>query len=71
MWSIALYDSETWTLKKICSGSIWKALKCGAVESIKWSEKVTNEQVFERIGEKKTLLNNILRIVKRVGKRRT
>ena len=27
----------------------------------KWSEKVTNEQVFERIGEKRTLLNNILR----------
>jgi hypothetical protein len=28
---------------------------------IKWSEKVTNEQVLERIGEKRTLLNNILR----------
>ena len=28
---------------------------------IKWSEKVTNEQVHERIGEKRTLLNNILR----------
>ena len=33
------------------------------IEKIKWSEKVTNEQVFERrpIGEKRTLLNNILR----------
>ena len=29
---------------------------------IKWSEKVTNEQVPERRGEKRTLLNNILRI---------
>ena len=28
---------------------------------LKWSEKVTNEQVFDRIGEKRTLLNNILR----------
>ena len=27
-------------------------------EKIKWSEKVTNEQVFERIGEKRTILNN-------------
>ena len=27
----------------------------------KWSEKVTNEQVLDRIGEKRTLLNNILR----------
>ena len=30
------------------------------MEKIKWSEKVTNEQVLERIGEKRTLLNNIL-----------
>ena len=29
-------------------------------EKIKWSEKVTNEQVPERIGEKRTFLNNIL-----------
>ena len=29
------------------------------MEKIKWSEKVTKE-VLERIGEKKTLLNNIL-----------
>ena len=31
------------------------------MEKIKWSEKVTNEQVLDRIGEKRTLLNNILR----------
>ena len=31
------------------------------MEKIKWSEKVTNEQVLDRIGEKKTLLNKILR----------
>jgi hypothetical protein len=31
------------------------------MEKIKWSEKVTNEQVVERIGEKRTFLNNILR----------
>ena len=31
------------------------------MEKIKWSEKVTNEQVLERIGEKRTLLNDILR----------
>jgi hypothetical protein len=30
------------------------------MEKIKWSEKVTNEQVLEHIGEKRTLLNNIL-----------
>jgi hypothetical protein len=30
------------------------------MEKIKWSEKVTNEQVLECIGEKRALLNNIL-----------
>ena len=31
------------------------------MEKIKLSEKVTNEQVLEYIGEKRTLLNNVLR----------
>ena len=31
------------------------------MEKIKWSEKVTNEQIPERIGENKILLNNIIR----------
>ena len=31
------------------------------MEKIKWSQKVTNEQFLERIGEKRTILNNILR----------
>ena len=31
------------------------------MEKMKWSEKVTNEQVLDRIGEKRTLLINILR----------
>ena len=30
------------------------------MEKVKWSEKVTNEKVIERMGEKRTLLNNIL-----------
>ena len=31
------------------------------MEKVKWSEKVTNDQVLESIGEKRTLLSNILR----------
>ena len=31
------------------------------MEKIIWSGKVTNEQFLDRIGEKKALLNNILR----------
>ena len=36
--------------------SFWRKM-----ETIKWSEKVTNEEVFEHVGEKRTLINNILR----------
>ena len=31
------------------------------IEKIKWSEKVTNEEGLKRIGEKRLLINNILR----------
>ena len=31
------------------------------MEKIKWPEKLTNEQVLDRIGEKRILINNILR----------
>jgi hypothetical protein len=31
------------------------------MEKIKWSEKVANEQVPERLGEKRTLIKDILR----------
>ena len=30
------------------------------MEKIRWSMKVTNEQVIERIGEKRTFVNNSL-----------
>ena len=30
------------------------------MEKIKWSEKITNEEVIKIMGEKRTLLNNIL-----------
>ena len=32
------------------------------MEKIIWSEKVTNEQILELIGENRPLLNNILHI---------
>ena len=31
------------------------------MQKIKWSETVTNEEVFKRIGEKRMFLNNIMR----------
>ena len=63
VWSFALYDSETRTLRKLerkylKSFEMWCWRR---MERIKWSEKVTNEQVLECIGEKGTLLHNTLR----------
>jgi hypothetical protein len=53
VWSIALYGSETWTIRKLeCkyleSFEIWCWRR---MEKIKWPEKVTNEQVLDRIEE--------------------
>ena len=51
-----------WTLRKIErkvleSFEMWHWT---IIYRINWSEKVTNEQVLERTGKKRTLLNNIL-----------
>ena len=64
VWNIALYDSETWTLIKLERKYLENFEMCcwRRMEKIKWSEKVTNKQVFDHIGEKMTLLNNVLRI---------
>ena len=63
VWRIALYGSVTWTLRKLerkylQSFEMWYWRR---MEKIKWLEKVSNEEVLERTGEKRTLLNNILR----------
>ena len=49
VWSVALYGSETWTLTKLErkyleSFEMWCWRR---MEKIKWSEKITNEQVLE------------------------
>ena len=48
VWSIALYGSETWTLRKLESFEKWCWER---IEKIKWPEKVNNEQVLERTEE--------------------
>ena len=55
VWSMALYGSETWTIsssdrKRIEAFEIWcyrRMLK------IRWVDRVTNEEVLDRIGEKR------------------
>ena len=62
VWSIALYGSETWTLRKLERNYLesfemwcWRRM-----EKIKMARESNNEQVIDHIGEKRTLLNNIL-----------
>ena len=62
VWSISLYGSDTWTLRKLErkyleSFEMWY---CRRMEKIKWSEKVTSKQVLGPIGEKRTLLSSEL-----------
>ena len=62
VWSTALYGSETWPQTKLeqkyfKSFEMWCRRK---IEEMKWSEKITNEQILERKTEKRTFLNNIL-----------
>jgi hypothetical protein len=61
--SIALYGRETWTLRKLEQKylEIFEMWCWRRMEKIKWSEKVTNEQVLDSIVAKRTLINNILR----------
>lgn len=61
VWSVALYGSETWTInsvdkKRIEAFEMWcyrRMLK------IKWVDRVTNEEVLNRIGEKRSLWNTL------------
>ena len=58
VWSFALYGSEIWTLRKLER----KYLESLEMWCWRRMEKVTNEQVLVRIGEKRELLNNILSV---------
>jgi len=53
---------EIWTLRKLERKYLESfEVRCWRrIEKITWLEKVTNEQVLDHIGEKRTLINNIL-----------
>ena len=61
VWSIGLCGSETWTLRQLERKESFEMWCWRRMEKTKWSQKVTNEQVLDHIGEKRILLNNILR----------
>jgi hypothetical protein len=62
IWSIMLYGCEIWTIAR----EEWKHSKCGATGG--WKRKVgsivTNEEVLERVSEKKSMWKSIQKKVK-------
>lgn len=61
VWSVALYGAETWTLrredeKRLEAFEMWMWRR---MERISWMERVSNERVLERIGERRCLLKVI------------
>jgi hypothetical protein len=62
IWSTALYAAETWTLRKeeirrlnALEMWLWRRM-----EKISWTEKKSNEEVLQMVGEKMTLVNAIV-----------
>ncbi|XP_048006632.1 uncharacterized protein LOC125241959 [Leguminivora glycinivorella] len=61
IWSIALYGSETWTMlqqdrKRLEAFEMWCWRR---MEKISWTEKVTNEEVLNRVKEKRCILRTV------------
>jgi hypothetical protein len=61
VWTTLLHGSETWTLKKedirkleALEMWLWRRM-----EKISWTDKITNEEVLERIGINRQLLSGL------------
>jgi len=57
-WSVALYGSETWTLGKTEEKVInaFETWCWRRILKIKWTDRITNEEVFQRVKEERLLL---------------
>ena len=63
IWPVAMYGSETWTLRKeetdrLRAFEMWVWRK---MEKISWKDKKTNEQVLNSVGEDRSLTDSILK----------
>ena len=56
VWSVALYGSETWTITKADKKRIEAFEMCcyRRMLKIRWVDRITNEEVLNRIGEGRT-----------------
>jgi len=63
VWSVALYGCETWALKKddiqrLNALEIWIWRR---MERVGWKDKKTNEEILNAVGEKRSIIEMILR----------
>ncbi|KAJ4447989.1 hypothetical protein ANN_09999 [Periplaneta americana] len=61
VWSVALYGEETWTLrrneeKRIEAFEMWMWKR---TERVKWTDRIRNEVVLEKVGEERMMLKLI------------
>src|SRR5215510_7102107 len=63
VWSVLLYGAETWALRKedirrleACEMWFWRR-----IEGISWKDHMKNEEVLSRVGERRTLIETIVR----------
>ena len=62
VWSIALYASETWTLrkeeyKKLDALEMWLSRR---MEKVSWTQRRTNEEILKIVGEQRRLVNMVV-----------
>ena len=57
-WSAALYGSETWTLRKNEERVInaFETWRWRIMLKIQWTDRITNDEVFQRAKEERLLL---------------
>ena len=63
IWTVLLYGAETWTLRRedirrleACEMWFWRR-----IEGISWKDHMKNEEVLSRVGERRTLIETIVR----------
>jgi len=70
VWSVALYGSETWTIRKaeeknILAFEVWCYRR---ILKISWIDRISNEEVFRRVGEERSFLKALkIRRAKLIG----